>query len=336
MMKIKLLIATDETDYAEHLSDSIARHHADVITVSVCLSQDRMREMLEAQKFDAALLEASFAEGMDLSRITLPILLAEEGRALPVTTAKLKWVKKFQRISTMVSDVLELYAKVSGSGWDPDREKALVTAVWSPAGGVGKTTVALAYATKKHSEGKEVLYLDLEPFSSVPAYFDEMGKSISAVFEMLDNNEGNIKILIRGLRRQDNGGVSYFCHPDNFDDMNVLSAENISALIKACAGVTEELVIDMSCVCDDRTRQVFKLADRILLVIDPANVSHFKLSQFTSQHEVFDSIKDKAIIVANKDAAVRESLTEEITFLPLVHTTDPTAVYRTLSSYISA
>jgi len=332
-VRIKLLIASREADYSEHLSDYISKNHADVIAVSVCQSPERISDLLRAQRFDAAVLEAPFAEGADLSRITLPLLLTTEDQDLPEALGRVKRISKYQRISALVADVVEQFAKVSTDARGSGQERAQITAVWSPAGGVGKTTVALAYATKKHLEGKQALYLDLEPFSSVPAYFDESGKSISAAFEMLDNNEGNIKILIRGIRRQDSGGVSYFCHPDNFDDMNVLSVENVSALVSACAGVTDELVVDMSCVCDDRTRQVFDLADKVLLVVDQTSVAHFKLSQFTSQHDAFESISEKTVLVANKDATVSGQAVGAVAFLPLVPSADPSVVYRALSSY---
>jgi hypothetical protein len=196
---------------------------------------------------------------------------------------------------------------------------------------VGKTTVALAYAEKLISQGRQVLYLNLEPFSSIPAYFEERGKSISAVFEMLENNEGNIGMMIRGIRRQDSGGIFYFCRPDNYDDMNVLSTENISMLVNACAGVTEELIVDMSCVCDERTRQIFDLSDRVFLVTGPTSSSDFKLSQFASQNDVFERIKERVVTVANMDAAVGALLTTGILPLPLVQSADPSVIYRTLA-----
>jgi hypothetical protein len=149
---------------------------------------------------------------------------------------------------------------------------------------------------------------------------------------MLENSEGNVRMLIRGIRQQDSGvGVAYFRRPDNFDDMYALTAENIAELTIVCAGVTEELVIDMSCVCDWRTRKVFELAEKVLIVTDPTSTAEVKLSQFASQHTVFDSIKDKAVLIANKGASVSTTLTESVIPLPLVQSADPAAVYKTLS-----
>ena len=333
-MKIKLLIATPDADYAEHLSSRIAERHTDAIDVSVCFSSEGLQELLSAKKFDAALLEANIVEGADLSNIQLPLLLWTEDADAPDIAAAPGKIRKYQRISSLVAGVQEQYAKISTDGAGIDQEKARITAVWSPAGGVGKTTVALAYASGKISEGKQVLYLNLEAFSSSPVYFDEAGKGISAVFEMLENHEGNISMLIQGVRRNSSeAGISYFCRPDNFDDMNILSAENVAVLINACAGSTDELVIDMSCLCDDRARQIFDLADRIFLVTDTTLTSRIKLLQFTTQHHIFEDIKSKSVHIANKSAALDDPMTDKIISLPYVQSADPLTVYRTLAGY---
>jgi hypothetical protein len=149
---------------------------------------------------------------------------------------------------------------------------------------------------------------------------------------MLDGHEGNIKMLIRGIRQQDNGaGFSYLCRPDNFDDMYILSAENISVLIESCAEVSDELVIDMSCVCDIRNRRVFDLADRVLLVTDQSITAQTKLSQFTSQHNVFERIMAKSVLVANKGASTGNPPLGAVIRLPLVQSANASDVYKALS-----
>jgi len=331
-MRVKLLIATDDSDYSEHLSQNLAEHHSDKVSVSVCGTPGRLRELLQTQRFDAALLEPSFASCADLSAITLPLLLAQDDSGQPDIPAGLKAVNRYQRISALVAEVIGHYARVSIGGRSDGDPTARITAVWSPAGGVGKTAVALAYAEKMLLLGKKVMYLNLEPFSSLPAYFGGTGKSISAVFEMLENDEGNIKLLIRSIQ-QDGGGISYLCRPDNYDDLNVLSPENTEVLVGACAGVTEELVIDMGCTCDERTRKVFELSDRVLLVLGSSSAAQFKLAQFASQHNVYQRIKEKTTTVANMDAAISVRLTSAILFLPMVQSSDPYVVYKTLSAY---
>ena len=332
-MRISLLIATDDIEYAEHLSNGVSERYSDVIDVSVCWTPQRLQELLDAQKFDVALLESSMIEVADLQSIHLPMILWDDSENAVDMPNEFRRIRKYQRISSIVANVLECYSKVSKNSRIASLEKASVTAVWSPAGGVGKSTVALAYAAKKQTEGKQVLYLNLELFSSVPAYFAGSGKSISTVFEMLENDEGNLEMLIRSIQQYDScSGISYFCCPGSFDDMNILSANNITMLLNACSQVTAELVIDLPCVCDERTRVIFEFADKVLLVVDQTAAAQTKLDQFSSQHNVFESIRDKAVIVANRAAVINNPHTATVVVLPIVQSADQSIVYKTLSA----
>jgi len=278
-------------------------------------------------------MDMEMLKHIDMDLIHLPMLLwseNEENEDSVDLAVELERIKKYQRISSTVATILERYAKLSGSRHGLSIGQANITAVWSPTGGVGKTTVALAYALSGVSEKKDVFYLNLENFSSIPVYFKETGKSISCVFEMLENNEGNIRMLTQGISCRD-AGMTYLCGPDNYDDMCILSSDNVGELISTCSELADELIIDLSCICDIRAKKSFEMADRVLIVTDSTAVAEVKLAQFISQNNVFDSIKEKVIFIANKGAAIEEQYSDSAISLPLVHTDDMTSVYKTLS-----
>ena len=328
-MRIKLLIATGDVTYAGLISEYISQHHSDTMEISVCNTSQCLGEILAARKYDVALMDATLIKGADTEAIHLPMLLWTEHETVDVSD-EFKKVQKYRRISSIVADVLEQYAKVSGNRCPSGSGTANITAIWSPTGGAGKTTVALAYAASCALEGKEVFYLNLESFSSIPVYFSERGKSISTVFEMLDSGEGNVKMLLQGIRCIESG-ITYLCSPDNFDDICILSAENIIELVTSCAEITDELVIDLSCACDVRTRQVFELANNVLLVTEPTTSAQVKLSQFASQNNVFESIEEKTTLIANKGAVIDEPITNSLISLPFVQSNDSTGIFKALS-----
>ncbi|MDR2571956.1 MAG: hypothetical protein LBD23_16890 [Oscillospiraceae bacterium] len=332
-MKIKMLIATLDEIYAMLISDNISEYHADIIDVSVCSTLECMQKMLSKRRYDVALMDATLIEAADLKAIQLPILLISNSEPAVDISSDFWKIHKHQRISSIVANVLERYAKESVCYHNTDSRHTSITAVWSPTGGVGKTTVALAYAASKAAEDKEVFYLNFENFSGMSAYFDDSGKSISAVFEMLDNNSGNIKMLIRGICSVENG-ITYLCSPDNYDDICILSPENILDLINSCAGLSDELIIDLSCTCDARTKKVFEIAEKILIVTESSVSADVKLSQFVSQNDVFDSIKEKVTLVANKGAVINNPPIDSVIFLPLVQSENVKDVYRTVSKSI--
>jgi len=354
-MRVKMLIASCDVTYTGLISEYISNNYPDILEISVCNDLQGLRETLSLRRYDVALMDAGLMKNAEPGSVKLPLMLwsdteSEAGfeprfetgsqlgsepcfeAGLDEIAEQLPGVNKYQRISSIVADVLERYAKISGKRCDTDSKTANITAVWSPAGGVGKTTVALAYAASGVAEGKDVFYLSLESFSSVPAFFRERGKSISAVFDLLDDCEGNVKMLLQGIRCRESG-VTYLCEPDNFDDICILSEENIIELVTSCARITDELIIDLSSTCDKNTRQVFELADKVFLVTEPSLPAQAKLSQFTSQNNVFEGIREKTTLVANKGALVNEFDIETVISLPYIQTTDASEVYKTLKGF---
>lgn len=327
IMKIRLLIATGDKSYAEQLSKILAEKYAETFDISVCSSLQRLPALLSDNNYDVALLESGFENAADLSSISLPLMLMEETGV--AGESGLKYVRKYQRISSIAGNVMEYYAETGKSTSLPGAERAHITAVWSPAGGVGKTVTALALAANRAQRGKQATYLNMESFSSTSVYFAENGRSISKVFEKLDTN---LDMLLTGIRQQDAvSGVSYFCSPENYDDMNILEADDIETLVNACASVTDELVADLPSQCDGRVQRVLDIADTVLLVCDASSTSQVKLKQFVNQHNVFERIKNKTVLVNNKSAANESDSFAKSIRLPSVQTADAAAVFKALS-----
>lgn len=328
-MKIHLLIADMESDYVEHLSRVLTENYADVFEVSVCSSQKAMADLLEHRQADIALLGPSFIQDAGKSEIRLPLLLWDGTAVLNGQAAERKRIRKYQRISALSGQILEEYAEISSGDAGFEGEPCgKITVVWSPAGGCGKTTAALAYAAQKVSEGKKAVYLDLEPFSSTPVYFAEGGKSISSVFEKLD---GNVELLLQSIRQTDGGsGIFYFGRPDNYDDIEILTDEDMRNLVVSSAKGVDEVIVDIGEACGQRTAAMMDLADTVMAVIDNTRASHVKWRQFCTQHSVYEKIRAKLLVVANRGARLDQ--TQQVVSLPLVQSEDPLVVYKTLSA----
>ena len=328
-MKIQLLIAAAESDYSEYLSNTLSTRHADTFAVGLCSSYERLGDVLTARKYDVVLIEPEWIPFLHKQKVKLPLALYSEHAAFPDSAQDVIKVRKYQRISTLVSDILEHYANVAPGFGDFGKDRGQIVAVWSPAGGVGKTTVALAYATRIVSGGSAVTYLDLEHFSSSDAYFPREGKSISSLFEKL---ESNAEILVRSIRQHDSSsGIDYFCPPNNFDDLNELTTQDMVTLATTCASTSDVVVVDLSSSCDNRTKAVLDLADLVLLVTDGSKTTTSKLNIFTSQHSVFEDIRYKTRLVTNKGAMLTDARFETTIRLPNVQSGDPGIVFKTLS-----
>lgn len=326
-MRIQLLIVDGDRDYTEHLSQVLVEKYADVFEVSACSGASQAAELLSHRGYDAALLSPSLALELSLSGIKLPLLLWDGASSERV--GGLDGLRKYQRISSLAGEVLERCAEVesikSGSG-----RGAHITVAWSPAGGVGKTTAALAYAAQKVSSGKRTVYLDLEPFSSVPAYFPEGGKSVSAVFEKLDERA---ELALQSIRQEDTGsGICFFQPPENYEDVSLLTEEDVVCLTDAAAADADELVVDLGAGFDRRTAALLELADTILLTLDGSRLCRTKWEAFRTQHELYGKLREKTVLIANRGSRYDAALTVSAVSLPLVKSDDPVVVYKTLSA----
>lgn len=332
-MKVKMLIASDDARYAAKLSEQISKNHSDTLEVTVCSNPDTLEKTMSLHKIEIALVDHSFVKFLEEIKVTLPLILQSEAQADEVA-GELIGIEKYRRISSIVADVLEIYSKVSKRATVGVRKATGITAVWSPAGGVGKTTVALAVAASSAQSGKSVFYLNLETFSSIPVYFSGGRKGISAVFEMLESNEGDVKMLISGISAEENG-ITYLGRPDNYDDINILSAENVEELILRCGALADELVIDISLPCDARTKKVFETAGKVLLVTDRTETAKIKLSQFICQNNIFESIRGKTTIIANKGATIDEQGECSVNSLPHASAQAEPHIYKELAHYFN-
>ncbi len=328
-MKIRLLLASPDSDYTEYLSRVLVEKYADVFEISVCSNSERLNEMVVNHRTDVVLAEKQLVDAVDLRMARLPLVFVDETGRISESGSDYKRIKKYQRISTLVKEVLGEYADVSANDETFGSASAQITAVWSPAGGSGKTTAALAYATNCVAQGKKTVYLDLQNFSCSPVYFQQSDKSISTLFQKLDSN---VELLLHSIRQQDSGsGVFYFTRPDNYDDISILNCDDLRRLIEGCSKGVDEVVIDLTSICDDKVRKVFEFANQIFVVLDGARVSAAKWEQFQTQNNVYEQVRSKIKLVANKNAKLDAANVNGIVNLPYVQSGDPVAVYKTLS-----
>jgi cellulose biosynthesis protein BcsQ len=327
-MKIQLLIASMDSDYVAHLARVLSARYEDQFEVHTCSSMENIRKATDNRRFDVALVAPELISSVPLQTIRLPLLLWDEMNH-DIAAGEFKKILKYQRISSIMGEILAQYADIA-DGELYGQTNAAVTAVWSPAGGCGKTTVALAYAAQKVAEGKKTVYLDLEAFSSTQEYFAADGKSISTILGKLGNNT---ELLLQSIRKQDNGsGIFYFCQPDNFDDMNILTAEDVEELILGCTKDTDNVVVDLSSTYNEKTRKILEMANTVLAVVDSSPTGAEKWKQFQSQNDMYEIICAKTVLVGNRGAKVKANREKAVVTLPVVQSENPVVVYKTLSA----
>lgn len=329
-MKIQLLIATSDQEYADALYTVLAKRQADIFELGLCSNPAKLEDMLLRRTYDICLLEPEEGAHYQLERVRLPLILQGSHTKVPEELGGLPRIKKYQRISALVSEVLDCYAEAAKSSELLGQTQAKITAVWSPVGGVGKTSVALAYATRAAMNGQRAAYLNLENFCSLGAFLKDEGKSISSVLERIDQNPS---VQMRSIRQQDAAtGVFYYGAPENYDDINILGKTELVILLNAAASGVDELIVDLPSFCDERIECTFERANQVFLVTDLSVTAQRKLNIFMAQNSTYDDIRHKAVFVCNKGACGVPEGAERCVSLPHVQSADPAQVFKTLSA----
>lgn len=321
MMRRKLVFAYFDQAYAQILSDVL--HNKKEFEILEIRSLESFSALQgEIATADVLLLEEGYCQ--DTAVPPNGLVLSEElHKELQDPST---YVYKYKRISNILAN---LYEKCAQSQGGYGIHNGAVTAFWSPAGGTGKTTCALAYATKRALAGKSVIYLNLEHFSSSPVHFVQEGKSISSALSKMQHTE-NLHMLLRSIWRQDSQtGIHYFTLPDSYADYNELTLQEIKALIEACATDIDEVVVDLSSVFNEKIECVLSIVSDVYLVHGNSESSAAKLSQFFTQHSVWQIIKHKTTVICNRGGQL--NCDAPCISLPMVQGNCETTIFKTLS-----
>lgn len=328
-MRIKVLIGSGDRDYVDHLSTVMSRRDDIEFSVDLASSPQRMEEMLQTPRYDILLVDEDFLSLMNSKPSNVTLAVLAEGPAQ--LNDSLPNIAKYQRISNICSLLMQVLSK---SGWKATVKSggAHVVAVWSPVGGVGKTTVALTYAASKSS--KRAGYFSLEEFSSLPLYFPVSDKSISRCLPHLD---GDFVTQLLSIRQRDaSSGIYYYESAENYEDMLLLKPENMEAIVRASSAEMDYSVLDLSTNLDQKTKLILDMADEILLVADETETSVVKMRAFVTQSSLFAEYASKCILVLNKGARLENydfvRGVNSIIALPSMPNHNPQSLYKHLSS----
>lgn len=151
----------------------------------------------------------------------------------------------------------------------------------SPAGGVGTSTIALSLAIHAAQQGKRVIFLDLAQFSGLGAVIRPVQQNLSEVIFALKMKK-NLNLRLKELLREDVSGIRYFGITARLQDMNELTAEDITLLVQTLkAGqFCDLLVIDADCRVDASCETLLHMSDRVLLVSDGSEIANLKVMRY--------------------------------------------------------
>ncbi|MGE5678936.1 MAG: AAA family ATPase [Pseudomonadota bacterium] len=311
LSRLNLVIADADEAYTRGLSEYISSFHSSAFSVSCFTRDDAFCEVMKKKPpADILLVSPEFYEisaGYDCIRLRL---LLSDG-SLEQEYQGFQPIDKFNTGEKLLSEIMHLYSAVdSVKAKSPGQSKtARIISLYSPAGGAGKTTIAVSMAVQSSDKDKRTFYLSLESVQSTGTFFDTNStRNLSYVFYYLKEKSGNFPMRLEGIKLRDSGsGVDYFSPPENLHEYGEIDADDLEKLINGikCMGCYDYIIIDMPCAFDKKSQRVFSLCDHIIMVITEEPVSIHKYGLMQKELERLessgqDNIAAKLVTVINR------------------------------------
>jgi len=308
---LRLVIADKDKSYLDSFVDYLVschaqRFHAVAFTKEACLCEYLDKS---STRPDILLVEREFLQYLPERENKHVIVLQGENPALP--GAGEKAIFKYQCGDKIVSRMLEIY-----SGGNPHlyylpdgSKKTRAIAVYSPVGGVGKTTIAAGASIKSAWDGKAVFYLNLEEIASTALYFEgEQEQNLSGILYHLKHGTKSPDILIKTARAVDpEYNIHFFKPPDSILDLKEELAGELKALLWELkkTGQYDRIFIDMSSGLDKNDLAVLEVCDDILVVCSQEPAGILKINALVREFELLSRgrglcLLEKASFVLNR------------------------------------
>lgn len=295
-MNITIAIADTDRTYLERLVE-VLQEYTD-LSISAFTSVDILEKSLNSKRFDIVLFDPGLCnERIIFYNTKAAICLYSDEAENTALYRECDKILKYQRISKIYKDLIKVYA--SKAGYIPDFDNSQNTklfAVYSPAGGSGKTTIGLVLANICSSLGKNVLFLSMEQLDSSSCINEhsEEDDGVTVLFNSLDDDV-NFELKLKGIVKKGANGVSYVEGFERVVDYNSVSGEEMKTALEKIIkyGNYETVVVDMDCRIDDIGQNVFEKADKIILVGNYGETADKKMEMFLKQaiaHEYLDKM----------------------------------------------
>jgi hypothetical protein len=186
-----------------------------------------------------------------------------------------------------------------GTGFLPEKsaepKEGTLLSVFSPIGGCGKTTLAMALAEGlAEAQRGSVLYLNMEGASAWSLFYrNETGYNLSDfLYRLLLNGEAeaeNEAQLERMVTHQETG--VFFIQPcTSFDDLNLLSPMEVEKLLRLLRRRFDWIVCDMNTAFHSVNRLWIQASRRCFLLANAEKEASVKIRDFLESLDIYEGL----------------------------------------------
>jgi len=213
----------------------------------------------------------------------------------PFTDAELREsIRRIHRLE--VEKISRLAQQTTEEGVSRQGE---ILAVFSPKGGVGRTTIASNLAVALQQTAQRVVVVDGSlQFGDVPVVLNIHARTtIVSLVRRLE--EIDTELLMEALVPH-SSDIRVLLGPSQLEEVDVLYPEAVGRILTALRNEFDYVVIDVSPFLDDNTLTILDMADWILLVITPEVPALREVRLFLDLADILGYPPSKLLLILNR------------------------------------
>lgn len=314
MFKRQMILADSDSAYLERLANYFMEK-APQLELNIFTDKQLLKKYLENAKDDILVADETFIDPDIRISSSISTCLALSASMNPVPG--FICIRKYQKTETLLNEILLRYAEETDSADLLQGSSHTKTAVfYSPAGGTGKTVLALGMAAAASAAGLKALYLNLEEIDSVKDVLGETPGNLSDVFLALKTKGMNAGIKLAScVGKETSGGFYYLSGVDSISEYEEISGKDLSGLLEILRSQAEYdmVIVDISSGFHEKTVKIMEVSDVIFVPVTPEETAKNKMIRFLLEaelHEIYHRSFQKMCLIANQtsDAAYGELL----------------------------
>ncbi len=326
MAKLHIVIADLDGDYARGLSEYINSNHSSTFMVSCFTKPDSFAGYLEKKPpVDILVISPDFYDASGfLPKAGLRLILSSG--ILNREYVDFQVIDKYGTGEKILSEMIHLLSKSNPAEVQGPMglHSSKLIAVYSPAGGTGKTTIAAALARQCAETGIRSFYLNLETIQSTGMLFGSGNKrNLSYVYYYIKEGSKNLSFRMDGIKDTADG-VSYFSPPESPLEHEEIDPDELEQLLLGVKGMgcCDYVFIDMSNAFDSKNYRILSLCDHVVLVALQDAIVLYKSRAFIGEIDKYNdsgrgNISLKLITVINRYKGTGESMANLENSLPV-------------------
>lgn len=285
-----LWIADPEALYAGAFMEYVNLKKSHLFRVRMCTEKEKLEEILSEEEIEILLISAEwYGSCRDLIQKACVILLSEG--SVPADLRILPAVYKYQSVENILREIMYYYSEQESeaeyfTGMHRDNR---VIGVYSPVGGIGKTTFALTLG-QVLAENQNVLYLNLEECSGFKELLGGSHWNLSDLIYFLRQNKTpflyRLNSMVQKLDRMD-----YIPPCEYYTDFRQITMEEWQKLLHLIRMQSsyDFIILDMGNILGHET-DLLRQCDGIYVPIRQDIISQSKINQWMNGIQILDNM----------------------------------------------